>query len=202
MALVRRCRKVYISWYSCPAGKGGANNALFLEHADARNLVLGGIDMKKRIWLLGIVLTFVLGIFVDTGRCQYDYEYEDEDTEEMETEGERTQEAIENIRDKGNREGWDVYQRWNAYLRGTVPNPRATDEEAAQDQAINDHVGERAETAAEFTDAASTVVSAAAPSPSVVSTAGTTAVGAAVGAAAAPKPSLWKRFCNWVGSFF
>lgn len=166
----------------------------------------GGIDMKKRIWLLGIVLTFVLGIFVDTGRCQYDYEYDyeydDEDTEEMETEGERFQEAIENVRDKGNREGLDIFERWNALLRGTVPDPLATDEEAAQDQAINDHVGERAETAAEFTDAASTVVSAAAPGPNVASTAGTTAVGAAAGAAAAPKPSLWKRFCNWVGSWF
>ena len=69
-------------------------------------------------------------------------------------------------------------------------------------QAHQEVKGERLETAAEFVEATTALVSAGTPSPNIVSTAGTTAVSAGVSAATSPEPSAWQRFKNWVSSFF
>lgn len=118
--------------------------------------------------------------------------------------------AVENVRQRGDQQGQDIFERWGTLIFGDrTPDPLENDEEAARTQAINEGVGDRAQTAAEFTQAATSVVTAGAPSPNTASQVGTMVVSegasAIVESATTPppqEPSTWQRFCNWVASWF
>src|SRR3989338_9473459 len=109
------------------------------------------------------------------------------DEENMQTpseeRGEAFQRAVENVRERGNQQGQDTFQRWGALLFGDkTPDPLASDQEAARTQDINTGVGDRAQTAADFTQAATTVVTAGTPSPTTASQVGTMVVSEGAGA--------------------
>ncbi|MBI1978139.1 MAG: hypothetical protein HYS55_05250 [Candidatus Omnitrophica bacterium] len=128
---------------------------------------------------------------------------------QTETKGEAFQRGVENVRGRGNQQGWDTFERWGALLFGDkTPDPLASSEEAARTQEINTGVGDRAQTASEFTQAATGVVTAATPSPNTVSQVGTMVVSegtsAIVEAQTNPpqEPGTLGKIWNWIKSWF
>ena len=102
----------------------------------------------------------------------------------------------------------DALTAWGEYFFGKPVDPldAKSMENYQQNKAERD---KRVQAGAEFTQAATSLVSAAAPSPTVASTVGTMAVseatGAVVDAGTTPppaQPSAFQRFVNWVASWF
>ena len=108
--------------------------------------------------------------------------------------------GIDRVSQRGNDEGWDIFERWGVYLFGEKSiDPLADTNEAQQAQDINEGVDERVETAAEYTEAAVELGTAGLPAPSAASEVGQRAVGTAVDAATDEEPGIVGQFFNWLG---
>lgn len=149
-----------------------------------------------------LLLPFPTALFADENM-----QMQPSQTEER---GEAFQRAVDNVRERGSQQGQDIFQRWGTLLFGDkTSDPLASDQEAARTQAINEGVGDRAQTAAEFTEAATSVVTAGAPSPTTASQVGTMVVSegtsAIVQSQTTPppqEPGVFQRIINWIGSWF
>ena len=117
--------------------------------------------------------------------------------------GEDFQRGVEHVRNRGNQEGWDIFERTGALLFGEKSiDPLASTEETTETQGVNTGVGERADTAAQFTQAATNVVQAGTPSPSPVSEVGMRAVDTAVDSATSEQPGFFGKIVRAIGEFF
>jgi len=126
---------------------------------------------------------------------------------EMTERGADFQRGMDRVRERGNREGSDIFDRLgNLFLGERTFDPLAGDEEAAEVQAINEGVGDRADAGADYVDAAADVVQAGMPAPSAGAEVGQQVIENVVEEAVAEEPGWFGQMVNsaieWVGSWF
>ena len=165
--------------------------------------------MKKLfLWMVGMML---LGFGLITSELLGNEEPQANDAIPVNDPGADFQRGVDNVRERGNQQGWDSFQRWGTLLFGEkTPDPLDPDA-TEQTQQINEGVEQRAQLASDFAQNASTVVSAAAPAPNEAANAAQLVIGEAVNQATQQpqqpppqpaQPGLWQRFVNWVKSWF
>ena len=102
----------------------------------------------------------------------------------------------------------DALTAWGEYFFGKPVDPLDAQSMEKYQQGKEER-DKRVQAGAEFTQAATSLVSAGTPSPTVGSTVGTVAIGEATGAVVnagttppAEEPGAFQRFVNWIASWF
>ena len=103
---------------------------------------------------------------------------------------------------------WD--EAWRGFFGRDLPDPlNPPNMSGGEWQHQREEADRHAQAGADFTQAATSVVTAGAPSPTAASGVATQAIGEGAqaivdaGTTAPPEqPSAWQRFCNWVSSWF